>query len=96
MNRNNSRLTFHQSTHNSWKELLVLCYRQRAVGQICSLDRKMKIWAEEPERETKITDTGVDKSLGLIGILRKWELVWWIRFCRFANINKSRNESFPY
>lgn len=56
----------------------------------------MKIYTEEPEGEKKITDTGVDKCLDIIGILTKWGLVWWIRFCDFANINKFRTESFPY
>jgi hypothetical protein len=62
MNCNTSLLTFHQSTHNSWKELLGLCDSQRAVSQTYSLDRKMKIDTEEPEGHIKITDTGVDKA----------------------------------
>jgi len=56
----------------------------------------MKICTEEPEGQIKITDTGVDKSLDIIGILRKWGLVWRIRYCNFANIKKSGPESLPY
>jgi len=56
----------------------------------------MKIYTEESEGQIKITDTGIDISLDIIGIVRKWGLVRWIRFCDFANIIKPRIQSFPY
>jgi hypothetical protein len=37
------------------------------VGQIRSLDKKIKIYTEEPEGQIKITDKGVDKNLDIKG-----------------------------